>query len=101
MFGAYIAVSGKSRFLRIRDLSLRRVFGIRVFVILGCLAICEHDKALVHDVQDISIYEYLWGPHMAMWYPSASPSHRSYGQSSPPFFPLVCYVSVGLRGFMS
>ena len=101
MFGAYIVVSGKSRSLRSGDLSLWRVFGIRVFVILGCLSICEHDKALVHDAQDISIYEYSWGPHMATWYPSASSSRRSYGQPSPPFFSLVCYVSVGLGGFMS
>jgi len=71
-FDAHIVVSGKSRSFRSGDLSLRRVFGIRVSVILGCLSICECDKALVRDVQDISIHEYSWGPHMAMWYPSTS-----------------------------
>ena len=94
-------VSGKSRSLRSGDLSLWRVFGIRVSMILGCLSICERDKGLVHDVQDISIHEYSWGPHMATWYPSTSPSRRSYGKPLPPFFPLVCYVSIDLGGVMS
>ena len=99
--GTYIVVSGRSRSLKSGDLSLWRVFGIRVFVILGCLSICECDEALVCDAQDISIHEYSWGPHMATWYPSASLSRWSYSQPSPPFFLLVHDVSVGLGGIMS
>ena len=70
-------------------------------MILGCLSICERDKALVRDAQDISIHEYSWGLHMAIWYPLVSPSCRSYGQPSHPFFPLVRDISVSLGGIMS
>ena len=47
--GTYIVVSSEPRSLRSRDLSLWRVIGIRVSVILGCLSIWERHVSVMRS----------------------------------------------------